>query len=56
MTKKNEINEAPDNVIVKGDDFLAKAKDFISAVEILLTAATGLKALLDKNVGGAKDE
>ncbi len=55
MTKTNEVSEALDNVIVKGDDFLGKAKDFIAAVEILLVAATGLKALLDKN-GGAQHE
>jgi cytochrome c556 len=45
MTKTNEVSEALDNVIAKGDDFLGKAKDFIAAVEILLVAATGLKAL-----------
>ena len=36
MTKTNEVSEALDNVIAKGDDFLGKAKDFIAAVEILL--------------------
>lgn len=55
MTETNEVSVALDNVIAKGDDFLGKAKDFIAAVEILLVAATGLKALLDKN-GGAPNE
>lgn len=52
MTKTNEVSEALDNVNAKGDDFPDKAKDFIAAIENLLVAATGLKALLDKN-GGA---
>ena len=55
MTKTNEVREGLDNVIAKGDDFLGKAKYFIAAVEILLVAATSLKALLDKN-GGTQHE
>lgn len=46
MSKKNEVITAIDTVVTKGDDFLTKAKDFISCVEILLVAATGLKAVL----------
>ena len=56
MKKTNEVIEALDTVIDKGEDFLGKAKDFISAIEILLVAATGLKALLDKNTGGNSNE
>lgn len=35
MTKTNEVSEALDNVIAKGDDFPDKAKDFIAAIEKL---------------------
>ena len=55
-SKKNEVITAIDTVVTKGDDFLTKAKDFISCVEILLAAATGLKAVLEKYDGGDKDE
>lgn len=56
MSKKNEVITAIDTVVTKGDDFLTKAKDFISCVEILLVAATGLKAVLEKYDGGEKHE
>lgn len=56
MSKKNEVITAIDTVVTKGDDFLTEAKDFISCVEILLVAATGLKAVLEKYDGGDKDE
>ncbi len=56
MKKKNEVIEALDTVIDKGENFLGKAKDFISAVEILLVAAIGLKSLLDKKAGGNNNE
>lgn len=56
MKKKNEVSEALDNVISKGDNFLDKAKDFVAAVEILLVAVTGLKALIDKSYGGERRE
>lgn len=46
MSKKNEVITAIDTVVTKDDDFLTKAKEFISCVEILLVAATGLKAVL----------
>lgn len=52
MSKKNEVIHAVDTVIEKGDIFLGKAKDFISYIEILLVAATGLKAILEKYDGG----
>ena len=56
MSKKNEVITAIDTVVTKGDDFLTKAKDFISCVEILLVAATSLKAVLEKYDGGEHDE
>ena len=56
MSKKHEVIEAIDIVVTKGDNFLTKAKDFISCVEILLVAAIGLKAVLEKYDGGEKDE
>lgn len=56
MSKKNEVITAIDTVVTKSDDFLTKVKDFISCVEILLVAATGLKAVLDKYDGGEKHE
>lgn len=34
MSKKNEVITAIDTLVTKGDDFLTKAKDFISCVEI----------------------
>ena len=52
MNKRNEILQTTDTVIEKGDDFLDKAKDFIACVEILLVAATGFKAILEKYDGG----
>ena len=55
MKKKNEVSEALDNVISKGDNF-DKAKYFVAAVEILLVAVTGLKALIDKSYGGERRE
>lgn len=56
MSKKNEVIHAVDTVIEKGDIFLGKAKDFISYIEILLVAATGLKAILEKYDGGEGNE
>lgn len=56
MSKKHEIIEAIDTVVTKGDDFLAKAKDFVSCVDILLVAAIGLKAVHDKYDGGESGE
>lgn len=50
MDKKDNVITAVSTVIDKGDDFLKKAKDFISCVEILLDAATKLKAILDQDV------
>lgn len=55
MSKKHEAIKAIDTVVTKGDNFLANAKDFISCVQILLVAATSLKAVLDKYDGGEKD-
>lgn len=56
MSKKNEVITAIDTVVSKGDDFLGKAKDFIVCAEILITAATGLKAVLEKYDGGGNNE
>lgn len=56
MSKKNEVITTIDTVVTKGDDILTKAKDFISCVEILLVAATSLKAVLEKYDGGEKHE
>lgn len=56
MSKKNEVIIAIDTVVDKGNDFLSKAKDFIACVEILLVAATGLRAVLVKDDGGDCDE
>lgn len=56
MSKKNEVITAIDTVITKSNDFLGKAKDFIVCAEILITAATGLKAVLKKYDGGGSDE
>lgn len=56
MSKKNEVITAIDTVVTKGNDFLGKAKDFIVCAEILITAATGLKAVLEKYDGGGNDE
>ncbi len=54
--QKNEVITAIDTVVTKGNDFLGKAKDFIICAEILITAATGLKAVLEKYDGGDSDE
>ena len=56
MSKKNEVLQATNAVIEKGNDFLGKAKDFIACVELLLVAATGFKAILEKYDGGASNE
>lgn len=56
MSKKNEVIAAIDTVVTKGDDFLTKTKDFISCIEVLLVAATGLKAVLEKYDGSEKHE
>lgn len=56
MSKRNEVLQATETVIEKGNDFLDKAKDFIACVEILLVAVTGLKAILEKYDGGDCDE
>lgn len=36
MRKQNEVLQATNTVITKGNDFLEKAKDFIACVEICL--------------------
>lgn len=56
MSKKKEVLQATNTVIEKGNDFLDKAKDFISCVEILLVAATRLNVILEKYDGGADNE
>lgn len=56
MSKKNEVITAIDTVVTKGDDFLVKANDFIACVKILITAAAGLKAVLEKYDGGDSNE
>ena len=56
MEKKKEVITALDNVINKGNTFIGKATDLISAVEILLVAASGLKVLLEKTTGGNDNE
>lgn len=56
MSKKDEVITAIDTVVTKRDDFIGKAKDFIVCTEILITAATGLKAVLEKYDGGGSDE
>lgn len=56
MNKRNEVLKATNNVITKGNSFLSTAKDFITCVEILLIAATGLKEVLEKDNGGDSDE
>ena len=56
MSKKNEVSQATNTVIEKGNDFLGKAKDFIACVELLLVAATGFKSILEKYDGGASNE
>lgn len=45
MSKKQEVVDALDTVIKKGDDFLVKAKDFITCVESLVVTATALKEM-----------
>lgn len=56
MSKRNEVLQATDSIIEKGNDFLSKAKDFIACIDILLVAATGFKAILEKYNGGDCDE
>ena len=56
MSKKNEVLQATNTVIEKGNDFLGKAKDFIACVELLLVAATGFKSILEKYDGDASNE
>ena len=56
MRKWNEVLQATDTVIEKGNDFLGKAKDFIVCIEILLVVATGLKSILEKYDEGDYDE
>ncbi len=52
MDKDSELLKAVDTLIEKGNDFVGKAKDFITCVELLLVAAEGFKAVLDKYNGG----
>lgn len=56
MSKKHEVITAIDTVVDKGNDFLSKTKDFVACVEILLVAATGLRAVLAQDDGGDSDE
>lgn len=56
MSKKNEVLQATNTVIEKGNDFLGKAKDFIACVKLLLVAATGFKSILEKYDRGESDE
>lgn len=52
MNQKNEVIEAVDTAIKKGEDFVEKSKDFILCLEILLTAAEGIQSILKKYDGG----
>ena len=56
MSEKNEVLQTTNTVIEKGNDFLGKAKDFITCLELLLVAATGFKSILEKYDGGDSDE
>ncbi len=54
MDNDNELLKATDTVLEKGTDFVGKAKDFITCVELLLVAVEGFKAILEKYEGGTK--
>lgn len=54
MDKNNELLKATNTVLEKGSGFVGKAKDFITCVELLLVAAEGFKAILEKYEGGTK--
>ena len=53
---KNEVLQATNKVIEKGNDIRDKAKDFIACIEVLLDAAAGLKSILEKYDGGPGNE
>lgn len=56
MSKKQEVVDALDTVIKKSNDFLVKAKDFITCVEILVVTATTLKELLSSGESAPNTE
>lgn len=56
MERNNELIESIDIATEKGKKLIADAKDFISVIEILITAANSLRAILVKNDGGETHE
>lgn len=56
MGKNKELIESIDIATEKGRKLIADAKDFIAVMEILITAAISLRAILIKNDGGNEDE
>lgn len=56
MEKNKELIESIDIATEKGRKLIADAKDFIAVMEILITAAISLRAILIKNDGGSEDE
>lgn len=49
MTNINKLIEVLDNIILSGNEFIFKIKNFIAIVKIFLVAINSLKALLNKN-------
>lgn len=56
MGKNKELIESIDIATEKGRKLIADAKDFIAVMEILITAAISLRAILIKNDRGKEDE
>lgn len=53
---KNELITAADEVIAKGDSFMAEATKFIECVGVLLTAVKALRAILAEDTKEAGHE